>query len=437
MAYGTALLEALPSASPCLAVGDEECAFRNYATRNPDAMIMLIFLRKAVRAWRDFALAFGDVAAVYAYNRVRRMITHFMLAEFAIPTWAYYDDSALVDVAAHAHNAWFIFLKVHALLCIPIKGNPLVASSSSAPRKFFPPAGSNPYLGEAVTVSTLPCSAAPTPSRLASAAELIDTVRKCNKLSYGDASSLFSKLRCLGNELHGRVGLPALQAISAHQRRGEHALTHTFLSSLVWLEDLLEHAGPRIWPYTSGAPPALHILGDASEPDCAVPKLGAVLVVEGQRKYVFETCVPQRIIDALPRRQKRIFYYEMLWPVVAAYVWKGRLEGSHPVFYEDNEAAKFALLRGFSSDFAASALLALFWGAAATQLSRPWLTRVATGDNPADCLTKSGLARNHLADAVWESCDLEPFWDRLTDLLMKEQFPRWRHISVLFGPAFQ
>jgi hypothetical protein len=253
VAYASALIEACPLASPCVSVADEEKAYRNYATRRPDAMIMLVFLRKCIRAWRDFALTFGDAAAVKAYNRVRRLITHFFLVEFAIACWAYYDDTAMVEPAATAHNAWFVFLKVHQLLSIPIKGNPL--SHQGGPpvdeEKYRPPRGSNIFLGELLKVHSLPCSAETTQKRKAASRTLIGEVRARGFLHDSMASSLMGKIRCLGEGLHGRVGIPALQALAAFQHGGSNALFRTLCSSFDWLEDIMEHAGPRIWPYSA------------------------------------------------------------------------------------------------------------------------------------------------------------------------------------------
>ena len=111
--------------------------------------------------------------------------------------------------------------------------------------------------------------------------------------------------------------------------------------------------------------------------------------------------------------------------------------GSHPVFFEDNEGAKFRLISGFTSDRAAAVLLAFFWGAAAAQRSRPWAARVCSSDNPADCLTKDGLPRAHLRDAVWEECDLSPFWDAIVKALRADCFPRFAAVRELFQGVFE
>ena len=94
-------------------------------------------------------------------------------------------------------------------------------------------------------------------------------------------------------------------------------------------------------------------------------------------------------------------------------------------------------MAGFSSDPASSLLLACFWGAAAVHRSRPWISRVASADNPADCQTKDGLPRDHLHGASWESGDVQPLWDLLQSCLREEVFPKWSTLVDLYSHTFQ
>ena len=124
---------------------------------------------------------------------------------------------------------------------------------------------------------------------------------------------------------------------------------------------------------------------------------------------------------------------------MCAFVWRDLFAGSHPIFYDDNKGAEFSLLNGFSFNFSTSLLLAIFWGASAAQRSRPWITRVASSDNPADCLTKRGLPRDHLSNAVFEQVedDLKRLWDFLVSHLTREEFPAWKAVEHLFEARFQ
>ena len=94
-------------------------------------------------------------------------------------------------------------------------------------------------------------------------------------------------------------------------------------------------------------------------------------------------------------------------------------------------------MAGFASDRAVAVLSAFFWGGAAAQRSRPWFAWVASNDNPADCLRKDGLTRAHLRDAIWEECNLAPFWDAPVRALQSMTFPKFQGVGELFKIAFQ
>ena len=106
-------------------------------------------------------------------------------------------------------------------------------------------------------------------------------------------------------------------------------------------------------------------------------------------------------------------------------------------YYEDNEGARFNLMGGFSGDAATSLLLALFWGSAAVHQSRPWIARVASGDSPADCLTKIGLPRGHLHGAVSDNAVTQAFWDIIIPCMRTASFPDWAACAALFCGRLQ
>ena len=440
--YSSRLLVQNPTCCPQVAVADEDSAYRNWATKNPAAMVMLVMLgSRRARAFKDYALCFGDKAGVYAYNRVRTFLTVFFRVEFAIAVWSYFDDSAIVERKATMDFAWYAFLKVHTWLGIPIKGNPLVAAGASLGSKIFPPAASNKFLGEQLHVGSLPCSVAPTAARKHNGKQMIDEILGRNELAQSMVSSVFSKLRFLGAELHGKCGLPALQAILAHGNAGTPRLGPAVRSALLWLRELLDGVGPREWPWGSLSPNTLHIFGDASEPSAASqlhPMLAAVLVLPSGYLQTFAVQVPKRLQAMLPVGGRHIYYYELLWPVLAVFIWRHLLRDAYLVVYDDNEGAKFNLLRGFSNKFASALALAFFWGAAAVHRSRPWIARVASADNPADCLTKPGLSCRHLAGAAMvPSSELDEFWDFFLPCLEDERFPTWASFHKLLSGGVQ
>ena len=129
---------------------------------------------------------------------MRLLLTTFFLVEFGMAVWSYYDDSALVDIDALASSSWYIFLRLHSLLRIPIKGSPLQHASAtrqgtSGKRKLFAPASSNPFLGEMVQVGQLPCCGHPTTSRKESTKNLVAEIKQSRRLPPNLAASVHGK----------------------------------------------------------------------------------------------------------------------------------------------------------------------------------------------------------------------------------------------------
>ena len=164
--------------------------------------------------------------------------------------------------------------------------------------------------------------------------------------------------------------------------------------SVSWLLQLLEHAGPREWPWNREAVDSYRLFGDASEPGAACdPRIcaGVLCCPRAHRVRVFAVRVPAGFLRKLVARQKQICVLELLWAVLAAILWGSLLRGAHVMLFEDNESARGGLRKGMSRHVDINALLASFWGLAALGKVGYWTDRVASADNPADCLTKPGL----------------------------------------------
>ena len=127
-----------------------------------------------------------------------------------------------------------------------------------------------------------------------------------------------------------------------------------------------------------------------------------------------------------------MFFYELLWPLVAACIWQRQTAGQHVLYFEDNEGARFSLLGAFSGNFAASLFLATFWGASAALDTNIWVERVESASNPADCLTKA-TPRDHLRGATWDSPKAaQPLLDMLISSLQSSSFPEWQRITDVY-----
>ena len=97
--------------------------------------------------------------------------------------------------------------------------------------------------------------------------------------------------------------------------------------------------------------------------------------------------VPAAVLRRFCSRKAFIYFLEAWAQIITALACQPLL-GTHWFAFVDNEAAKFALLKGYGSDCAINNLLSLFWGFQASVQSSPWFERVSTKANLADAISR-------------------------------------------------
>ena len=83
-------------------------------------------------------------------------------------------------------------------------------------------------------------------------------------------------------------------------------------------------------------------------------------------------------------KQMVIYQTEILPQLVARRVWRSRLENRRVLCFVDNNAARDALLKGYTTDVVASDLISEFWLAESRLGCASWFCRVASAANIAD-----------------------------------------------------
>ena len=345
---------------------------------------------------------------------------------------------------------WFVFLRVHAALGVPIKGSPCCPApapgSLQSRSKIYPPQPSQRFLGEIAAVGSLPIHARPTKARLQNSRSLLLHIRSSQRLLPGLASTAVGKLRFLAGSLYGRVAISPLAVFYERQHQSCDDYTPAIEASVLLLLDLLEHVGPRDWTWGVLEPTVFNLFGDASEPGVpSAPRICAGVLQDrsGKPLRFFAVQVPPKILTALEPRCKQICFLELLWPLLAAILWSPLLNGSHVLVFEDNQSAQHGLRRGMSCHVDLNALLALFWCGASHHRCRYWFDYIPSAANPADCLTKPGLNMGHLQGAVDDSdhCDWGAVFTVLHSCLVSSAIPRWCTAMELFAtcrlPHFQ
>ena len=112
------------------------------------------------------------------------------------------------------------------------------------------------------------------------------------------------------------------------------------------------------------------------------------------------------------------FEVELLAALVAVRVWASAIANTYIVFYIDNEAAKSALLKSYSSVQFGNIITTCFAQVEFEQNLKVWFGRVPSYSNPAD--QPSRFEVQQLLDSG--SALVKPSWDQiLLQLEMKEQ----------------
>ena len=79
-----------------------------------------------------------------------------------------------------------------------------------------------------------------------------------------------------------------------------------------------------------------------------------------------------------------IYQRELLPCVLARRVWRKRVQGRRIIHFIDNNAARDALIKGYTSETAAAELVGEFWLEEARNASLSWFCRVPSASNPSD-----------------------------------------------------
>ena len=95
----------------------------------------------------------------------------------------------------------------------------------------------------------------------------------------------------------------------------------------------------------------------------------------------------------------------------------GRRLAADILCFDDNTASQHALIKGFSANRAANALVGLFWLGAAHLQRNPWFERVTSGDNLSDPISREDIAMAR--DRGWHpvQIDLAALWPVLLRVL--------------------
>jgi hypothetical protein len=357
-------------------------------------------------------LPFGLASSVLQFNRMPALFSAFCRRVLAFSMAHYFDDNTHIEWASVASVAKNQFIRTAVLFSI-------LFSHDKRQRLSCVPQ----FLGRATDVAPLRSDGAiifgPRPGQREKAASLIDEVIERGTLSPGQAAKLRGSLQWLDLVLAGRPCRPALAALIERQYAstpGPAELDDVLVDGLLYLKAAVLHIPDRVVHVDRPDGPPVVIYTDASyEAGRAI--LGGLVFVDGL-VFCFSTPVPSEVLHFWQPRLTHINQAELLAAPVLLTLLHEALLGRDLLWFIDNSSACAALIRNTSSS-RDSRRLAMLTSACFGGLGcRTWVEHVGTSQNPADPLSRAGLAdpvvRQHITDGSWrEAPNRSIQWERL------------------------
>ena len=394
---------------------DHEGAYRQLPLKVPQQAYVLMMTPRGPTLWRHNVLLFGAVASVWAYNRfgdILRALTRGYLFATAIH---YVDDYGAVEQTTQSASSFEAFSDFNLKLGLRMK-----------PSKAQPPAFSHKIQGTIITFDGHFATLSIAPTRRTHLLESINKAIDHNRLTPAEAATLAGKLNFVSSSLFGRMGRSAVKAIYGrqHSPSPNDKLTFALRASMETIRHILLHTPPKQIPMSLQPPPTPPVIytdaffemgdrrfrpGDIDIPEewdpAKTPHLhngwGAIFFPQDPslpQAFTLHGEIPSALLHHYCQRKAFIYFLEAWALIITTITFQSMLRTQrhphgHYIAFIDNEAAKFALIKGYGRDPAINNMLGLFWAAHAEAGIDPWVERVSTKANPADAISRGDFSQ--------------------------------------------
>ena len=185
-------------------------------------------------------------------------------------------------------------------------------------------------------------------------------------MSAAEAESIKGRLQYTRSQTFGRAGAVRLQALTAHVAgRGRSSLSLQALLNF-WVDHFSERK-PRIVKAMDLEPAVVIFTDGAVEPQGGevAATIGGVMFDHAslEQPVYFSASVSQSQVNkwASLGTKHPVFLAELLPLAVAAATWSQELQGRRAIMFLDNEAARCAVIRGYSPGPAAAEIISGLW----------------------------------------------------------------------------
>ena len=329
---------------------DFKAAYRSLPISSSHLGLSSIILRDPfgqVFVSTQWAMPFGAVASVYAWDRLgaalAAILQHFLL----IPCARYVDDLFWADFEASASAG-----RQAALDLISLLGFTLEESKTPAPSQC------QNVLGIQITLLQQESAMKFSPDPLKAGlwvSEIQHILNGGGPIDLVHFRTLTGRLGFAAWAIWGASSRCHLSGLHYQVRTWSTALSSQATADLQWWLDQLERMVALVRPITFPHQPPLILYTDASGDG----GLGAFLM-DGEPLWVSGRA-PVNFGKHLKPRRTQICVYETLMVVCAFRIFAQRLQGRRVVIFVDNRSALGALRKGTSSSWDLRVLVELFW----------------------------------------------------------------------------
>ena len=367
-------------------------AYRQIPNRPDEAQGLIIGFwhpeAQAIRYAIMRAHPFGLAAAVLNFNRLPALATAIIRQCTATAAAAYFDDTGVLDLACSRGSGQECVGVVYDILGAMLDAGKQQPMASQ--RCFL---GVLLNLAGAAAAEKMQVDLKP---GLREALKLeIEDILDQNMLSSGQASKLRGRFQWASSAMYGRIARGGQGPLVRRQYEGSDELTPELKRCLKFMLTLLEVVMPRevlLSPLSSAV--AIMYTDASFEPgEMKFPGMGGVcLPRDGRVTKGLASTVPEQVLDALQERATQIAPLEALAVLWATLAFKEELCNRDVILFVDNQAVCSALVRGSSSSDDIATIVALCHLVWAAFCTRVWIEYVPSDDNPADGLSRDGIA---------------------------------------------
>ena len=325
------------------------------------------------------SMPFGCPASVFSFNRISRSLLHLLRHLLSIVGGVFYDDYALLETASCCGMA-------SKVACSLLDQRGWLYARDDDKGKDFDESFS--LLGARIDLSELHdgyLQVSNKPGRKLKLLEMLEGVLASPESSRQAAKSIHSVLNFMNGSTLGQHLKLAARAFANLSSSPECPSVQDLTLLVGHTKKALDEALPRRWKCHSAGRPIV-ILTDGSYEKGRALWGAVVLDREDNLKAVHHGAVPERLLVQWRSLgiEQIICQVETYAAVLVRHYYAQRLHQRKAIFFIDNEASRWTLIKASSPSASMLALARAFYLPEACYPCATWIERVPTASNLAD-----------------------------------------------------